>query len=187
MARPRYLAASCLVILVTLASVITLVPVRTTRAQTMQSVPDEIAYRRIFNYTARLKQRADLAQQQGKDLPGLRQLVRRDAGLSEYEGTVLEQVSAQCEAEVAAQDAKARAIKHRLRAQFPQGFVPRGATLPPPPPELAQMWQERNAIILSCRDRLRNALGEDSFARFDTYVKGRISGELQPAVPVAGQ
>ena len=136
-----------------------------------QPIPEHVAYQHIFRHLLMLKQKSDDAQKAGKDRSELRHLVRKEAGLDEAQGKLLEAAATQCEAEVAEQDAKARVVINRFRAKFPFGIVPKGAQLPPPPPELAQMQQERNQIILLARDQLRNVLGEEGFAKLDAYVK----------------
>ncbi len=173
----RLLAAAALLALL-LTSTLMLAPYRPARAQVADtSVPDEIVYRHYFHHIAFLKKRADDAQAKGRDRSSLRQIVRTQAGLTEYEGQVLESIALLSEAEIAAQDARAKVIIDRYRAQFPLGAIPHDTTLPPRPPELAQMWRERNAMILLARDRLHGALGDAAFAKFDTYVKAQAAAE----------
>ena len=87
------------------------------------------------------------------------------------------------ELQVAAQDAKAKVIIDRFRAQYPYGIVNPSFPLKPPSPELKEMQQERNNIILRARDQLRAELGEEAFARFDQFVKQRALQGAQPAGP----
>ena len=160
-------------------------------AQTTQSQPtvtsDSGYYYNIFHHVAALKQMADAAQQQGKDHSNLRQLVRLRAGLTEAEGESLEQIALQCETDVAAQDAKAKLIIDQFHAQYRPGIT--NPSFPPKPPEvLDSMWQDRNNIILTARNRLRSALGEEDFAKFDTFVRSAATVSGAPPVfpPVPG-
>jgi hypothetical protein len=154
-------------------------------AQTPQGRPtvtsDSGYYYAIFHHVAALKQKADAAQQQGKDRSNLRQLVRQRASLTESEGESLEQIALQCDSDVAAQDAKAKLIIDQFHAQYPPGEI--NPSFPPPvPPVLDSMWEERSKIILAARDRLRSALGEEHFANFDTYIKSTITAPGKPPV-----
>jgi len=97
--------------------------------------------------------------------------LQKEAQFNEAQAIALEEIAHACKAEVARQDEKARAIIFAYRAQFPDGIIPKAVTPLPPPPELKVMWEERNAIILRARDRLRAALGEQAFQRFDQHVK----------------
>jgi hypothetical protein len=143
-------------------------------AQNPQGTPavtsDSDLYYGIFHHVAVLKQMADTAQQQGQDRSNLRQLVRLRAGLTEAEGEALEAISVQCDSDVAAEDAKAKAIIDQFHAQYPPGVI--NPSFPPQAPTvLDSMWQERNNIILTARDRLRVELGEADFAKFDQFVR----------------
>lgn len=71
------------------------------------------------------------------------------------------------------QDEKAQKIITAFRARYPGGKVPQGESLPPPPPELTRLWEERKAIILHARDRLREAFGEQKFKQFDAFLNNR--------------
>lgn len=97
--------------------------------------------------------------------------LQREAALSEKQALALQDIASACMQEVARQDDKARAIIGAYKSQFPGHKIPEGVTPPPPPPELKTMWEERNAMVLKARDRLRAALGGEEFYRFDQYVK----------------
>ena len=137
---------------------------------------DADLYYRIFHHVAVLKSVADTAQQQGKDRSNLRQIVRLRAGLTDLEGQILERTSVQCDGDVLAQDAKAKKIIGQFHAQYPPGVI--NPSFPPKAPlELDAMWQERQKIILQARDNLRSALGEETYARFDQFVRsGQVPG-----------
>ena len=118
---------------------------------------------------------ADAAQQSGRDrLNGRDSRLR--AGLSEAEGAVLETVALQCESDVAAQDAKAKAIIDQFHAQSSRLVNP--SFLPEAPPQLDALWQDRNNIVLRARDSLRSQLGEESFSIFDQFVREATSASV---------
>ena len=144
-------------------------PAQTPHGQDNSS-PDYVVYYNIFHHVATLKKMADTAQQNGQDRSNLRQLVRQRAGLTEAEGQSLETIALQCESDVAAQDARAKAVIDNFHAQYPPSVV-NSSVAPTPPPHLAMMWQERSQIILQARDSLHGALGEEDFAKFDEYLK----------------
>lgn len=162
----RFLRGMIGIVLLTLAFPL---PAQDTQRQA-GSVPDYIAYHRIFHHVALLNQMADTAKQKGQNRSNLRQLVPKRVRLTEAESASLERISLQCEIEVAAQDAAAKVIIDQFHTQYPSKVI--YPNLPPkPPPELETLWQERNNIILRARDRLRAELGENDFAKFDQFVK----------------
>lgn len=103
---------------------------------------------------------------------------------------LLGEIAAESSLEVAALDAKAKAIVKGYLAQYPGGQVPYGETPAPRPPGLRAMAEERERLVLNARDRLRSAFGEEEFVRFNKFVKRRIApnvhaGAAQQAAPPA--
>ena len=154
-------------------------------AQTTQGqpavAPDYAVYYGIFHHVAALNQMADAAQKQGQDRSNLRQLVRLRAGLTESQGEALNKISLQCDSDVAAQDAKAKAIIDQFHAQYPPGLI--NPSFPPKAPTVLEpMWQARNNVVLAARDQLRSELGDADFAKFDNFL--RTKGPAPAAPPV---
>ena len=118
------------------------------------SIPDHVIYWELFHRVAAFAKRADAAQKQGKDRSNLRQLIRKHAGLDEEQGQLLEHIALQCERDVAAQDAKAKALIDKFHAQYPYRIVNKGSPPPSPPSELRSLWEQRTNAILVGRDRL---------------------------------
>jgi len=143
------------------------------------TIPDDVVYWGLFHRVALFAKRAEAAQKQGTDRSNLRQLIRKQAGLGEEQGQLLEQIALQCEKDVAAQDAKAKTIIDRFHAQFPYRIVNKGSPPPRPPSELTALWEQRKNAILVGRDRLHSALGDDVFARFDQYQKSRALQQIK--------
>jgi hypothetical protein len=133
-------------------------------------ISDRVLFGRVFQHVAILKQMADEAQSKGEDRSGLRKIVQRQAGLTDAEGAILERIALECGAALASVDSRARAIVERSQARYPYGIA-NPSFLPTPSPELRAMQQERNGVVLLSRDRLRNELGEESFAKFDAFVR----------------
>jgi len=111
------------------------------------------------------------SRKQGKNGKAVRSFYKEAAGLSEDEARAFDQVAAECERDVARQDEKAKELIDAVRVKYPDGKVPAGEKPPEPPAELKAMQEQRNAIILSARDRLRASFGEAEFKRFSEFVE----------------
>lgn len=145
---------------------------------TRLTLPEFVPYMFLFyQHHFNMNKAADF-ERQGKDGAGFRSILKKQAALSDHEASILDQVTADCERAIADQDAKAQAVITAFRMRYPVGDLQPGVTLPPPPPELATMQKERNAIILRARDRLHAAFGEQEFRRFDTFVQARTQGSI---------
>ncbi len=104
------------------------------------------------------------------------------ANLSDYHAHTLDDVATQYVAEVLLVDARARLLIEAYRAQYPSGKVPHGEKPAPPPDELKQLREERDAIVLRHRDNLRSAFGDEEFTNFhNSFVKRRIAQKIQQA------
>lgn len=144
------------------------------------AVPEFVIYGFLFKKVSRLSEKTLELRSQGKI--GLKPYypMQKEAALSAAESIALEAIASACQREVDRQDERARIIIQAFRAKFPDGKVPKGTTLPPPPAELITMQQERDAIILQARDQLRLAFGEASFAALDNYAKFRYQPTTRP-------
>jgi hypothetical protein len=108
-------------------------------------------------------------------------LLQREVALSDEQMRILVEIAGECQRQVAEMDARAKAIIDAARAQSLGG----------PPPELAELQQERNSTILKAREKLQTALGEEAFQRLDNYVISQGNGRTftlpsasRPAVPL---
>lgn len=145
-------------------------------------VPDEIAYRHLFRYVGKVKKEAEELEGRGKDATSYRTHFKRAANLSEYHARALDNIATQYLSEVQVVDARARQVIESYRAQYPGGKVPKGETPAPPPSELKQLREQRDAITLRYRDSLHSTFGEDEFTSFNTkFVKKRIAANIRPA------
>jgi hypothetical protein len=136
----------------------------------VSAAPEYALYRSFFHQIDFLKRKADELDQKGKDGSGARTLIKRQTGLSDAQMQAVEEIVADCQKEVTQQDAKAMAVGQAYRERLQNSPTPNGY-LPAPPPELQAMQQERNAILLRARDRIRATLSEQDFARLDAFVK----------------
>lgn len=145
-------------------------------------VPDEIAYRHLFRYVGKLKKQAEELEGRGKDATSYRTHFKRTANLSEFNARTLDNIATQYLSEVQVVDARARQVIESYRAQYPDGKVPKGETPAPPPSELKQLREQRDAITLRYRDSLRSNFGEEEFSNFNNkFVKKRIAPNIRPA------
>jgi hypothetical protein len=146
--------------------------------QQVPDVPDEVAYRHLFHHVVSFKKKAAEFRRAGKDGRSLETYFMRKAGLDERQNESLAEIASEYEVEVSFLDARAKVIIDAYDAQYPGGRVPQGQTPKRPPAELRAMSEERDRMVLRYRDRLRAAFGEEGFARFHAFAKGRV-------VPVA--
>jgi len=149
----------------------------------MLEVPDNIAYHHLFRHVAAFKTRADELERQGRNAAGFRSFFKRKANLNDGEAQILEQIATQCALEIKAIDERAKPIIQAYRAQYPNGQVPHNQLPAAPPAELRQMTGERNELVLRKRDEMRAAFGEESFRRFQEFVKNKIARNVNPIYP----
>ena len=143
-------------------------------SQTSSSVPEHIVYGFLFRNVARNKERnlEDLA----KGATTRKYVAfKRELGFGAEQSRVLTEIASDCDFQVRQQDKNAQFIIAEFRAK-----LPKTKEAPPPPPQLKIMWEERNAIILRARDRLRAALGDETFERLDNFAKYRYGTNKAP-------
>lgn len=145
------------------------------------NAPEYVIYRQFFRHLMALKVRAGELERQGRNGQKLRTHYQDLARLTDEQARLLDRVAADCDREVALQDAQAQIIITAFRARFPGDRVPPGQQLPPPPPELRRMQQQRNNIIMRARYRLRVALGEQGFRQLDDFIKINVAPRISPA------
>lgn len=104
---------------------------------------------------------------------------KEQAKLTDKDSRALERITNECLRQVEEQDARARVIIANFRARAEK--LKPGETLPPPPPELKDLQDKRDAIILRHREKLRAAFGDDKFAKFDEAARRNIHIGIVPA------
>ena len=146
------------------------------QSETLPSVPEHIIYGFLFrNVTRNNERNIDL---RAKGTVTKKYFAfRRELGFTAEQSRLLTEIASDCESQVRQQDRNAQFIIAEFRARLPKT---KEAQAPPPPAELKTMWEERNAIILRARDRLRDALGEDTFDRLDNFAKFRYGTNKTP-------
>jgi hypothetical protein len=147
------------------------------------NLPEHVVYKHLFHHVAALKRKAEEAESQGKDATQFRTHFKRQAQLGDEEVQILNDIAIECDRQMKVQDERARVIILAYKAQYPGGRVPHGELPKPPPPELRALSEERDAIVLRSRDRLREALGEGEFNRFNSFVKERVAPNVYQIQP----
>ena len=159
------------------------VKAETTSQHQADEIPEHIPYIFLFRHLSHLKKQADKFHREGRDGSGFQRRFQQVLVIDDDQFEKLNEIALSCESEVAELDKKAEAIIEAFRSNYPAGEVPEGVIIPPPPPELTALQEERNKTILSARDRLRKALGEREFARFDETVKMRLVPDIKRMGP----
>jgi hypothetical protein len=137
-------------------------------------VPDEVIYRHLFHHVVAFKKKAGEFRRAGKDGRSFETYFMRKAGLDERENESLAEIASEYDVEAGLLEARAKVLIDAYDAQYPGGRVPSGQTPKPPAPELRAMSEERDAMVLRYRDRLRAAFGDEGFSRFHAFAKGRV-------------
>jgi cell division protein ZapA (FtsZ GTPase activity inhibitor) len=146
-------------------------------------MPERILYRHLFRHAAEFKRKGDEAEKEGKDATNFRRFFKNKAELDNAQARALDEVAENCDREMRQLDERAKALLAGVRAQYPDGQLPAGQAPPRPPAELRQLSEERDAVVLRARDRLREVLGEGEFKRFDKFVKTRVARDVQAQTP----
>lgn len=146
-------------------------------------VPDHIAYLQLFRQIAAFKKKAAALEREGQDNSALKTYFKRRAELDDVAARMLDEIASGCHRELQQLDAKAKALTDVFKARYPGGRVPHGELPQPPPAELRALSEERDAIVLRCRDLLRASLSDETFSRLHDFVKRRdVSGIKPPQV-----
>jgi hypothetical protein len=139
-----------------------------------RAVPDKIVYFILFNHLVGLKQQAEKAQANGGVPLNYFELYKRQANLDDSQSQFLFQNAQDCLNAIKPIDEEAKAIIDKARANFPNGEVKSPEDLPQPPEELKELQQRKDEVILHHRDSLKNFLGEEKFAEFNSFARQKI-------------
>lgn len=139
-------------------------------------VPEHVVYRMFLHQIFHNREVAETNEARGDSRAAYAWRHHYDAAqLSDEQMAALVRIASDCEQEVKAMDARAKVIIDARRAlYYPGGKVPPGGKIAPPSPELAAMQEERNAIVLRWRDRVRETFGEQEFARLQEFLRQRV-------------
>ena len=154
-------------------------PVPATPMQSQAEVSPNVLFEFLFSNISDLNQIASNDEKAGKRAQAAlwRSHDQRSAGLNDAEGEILQETALNCLQALKEQDAKIRAVVQKDRAQATPGVI--GTT----PPELIQLVEDRKKIVNNYVDSLREALGDASFSKLDTYVHSSFHAEVVAPKP----
>jgi hypothetical protein len=112
---------------------------------------DKIAYRIRFQRTLLYKRLADEAESAQKPKPYLRRILANRFALSDDDSASLQRMAIAYQAAIKPVHEQLMAVVKQYRARFPFGVVPPGADATPPP-ELAELQQQEDAVNQSGRE-----------------------------------
>lgn len=157
-------------------------PAVTAPLEPQSGIPQSALFELFFNNMSVLNEVADKADKAGDHIAAAawRTHDQRAAGLNDAEGQILRETALDCIRILKENDVKIRALAERDRAQIPPG------TIIPASPEMIQTFEERKKAISDHIERLREALGDGSFNKLDTYVHSSFHADViapKPAAP----
>jgi len=157
-------------------------PVVTAPLESPSGIPQSALFELFFNNMSVLNEVADKDDKAGDHIAAAawRTHDQRAAGLNDAEGQILREITLDCIRMLKENDAKIQALAERDRAQMTPGVI-RPASV-----EMIQAFEERKKVISDHIERLREALGDASFNKLDTYVHSSFHAEViapKPAPP----
>jgi hypothetical protein len=149
-------------------------PVLTAPIQPQAEALQNAFYEFLFNNIWDFDQIADSKDKAGKHAEAAlwRTHDQKGAGLNDAEGQILQETALDCLRALKEQDAKIQAAVDKDRAQRAPGV--RGPT----PVELIQLIEERKKIVSDHVEKLREALGNSSFNKVDTYIHSSFHADV---------
>lgn len=146
----------------------------TATPKSQAAIPQSVLFEFLFNNISALNQVADSNDKGGNHATAAlwRTHDQRGAGLNDAEGQILQEITLDCLRMLKEQDAKFRAASEKFRAQLKPGAPVQI------PAELVQMGEDREKIVNDHIERLREALGDASFKKLDTYVHSSFHAEV---------
>lgn len=150
-------------------------------------IPEHILYESVFRFDLSFRKRALEQELTGQKVTGLKTYFKDEANLTQEEDELLKKISFEYLIAIQPVDNQAVQLLDDLRSQFPDGMVPEGQEVPPPPPALAALQDQRNAIALSHRDQLMQAFGTKRFSDFNEFVQGDFAANFQSIGPTGDQ
>jgi hypothetical protein len=124
------------------------------------ALPAQIFYGQVFSLLVALKNSDDY---------------QRQAALTDEQAAALMKIANDCQRQVLEQDAKAQVAMKALRDK-----LPKSETIRQPLPQLVELQQARDEIILRHRDQLRAAIGDDAFNRITEAAKNIVHITIRP-------
>ena len=149
-------------------------PVVTAPLESQSGIPQSALFELFFNNMSVLNEVADKDDKAEDHIAAAawRTHDQMAAGLNDAEGQILREITLDCVRILKENDAKIRALAERDRAQATPG------TIIPASPEMIQTFEERKKAINDHIERLREALGDASFNKLDTYIHSSFHADV---------
>jgi hypothetical protein len=137
----------------------------------------------FFRFMAAMDEFADKLEKEGKPeaAKAWRTHAQRAAGLGEQEGALLKEIASNCNLALANKDTELKTTIESALGQKADFISLRDAANP----QLDRLSAERKEISDAHLDRMKAALGEESFRKLDAYVKDVFKSST--VVPVNNQ
>jgi hypothetical protein len=149
--------------------------VNTYERTTKHQIPDYVLYDKLFRMVNSLKKKAQLPETAVEKAVALNDYFKQRANLTDEENQILQNTALEFMREVAPVDNRAGAVITEAR----QNRLNKAAGEQTPPAELVNLQEQRNALALRYRDRLKEALAADAFTRFDEFVQDDFASGFQ--------
>jgi hypothetical protein len=143
------------------------------------NAPEHIVYGQFFRHLISLKDQAKKNELKSKKKSKLRTHYKDKIGLKDDKAEILDNIAAESVREMAQTDEKAKKIIDEAYSLFPDGKIPQGQQLPPPPKELKKLQHDRDMSILKARQKLRKKLGDYDFQLIDDYIKINFARQIK--------
>ncbi len=134
-------------------------------------LPDTVLYKHLFHHYDLLDKKAVDEERLGKDGKAYRDFYKRQAKLTDAQAKDLDQIAKETDKEVNRITSQAQEIIQGVRSRYPDGKVLIGQKPPPPPAILADLQEQHDVAVEQGRDKLKQALGENDFAKFDGFLR----------------
>ena len=149
------------------------------KAQSGSQIPTHILYDQMFRLTVSFRRKAEIQRLKGERVTSLPDYFKEEAKLTDEQNEILQRVAIEFIQEVQPVDDRARVLISQIREAFPDGVVPDGQEVPPPPPELANLQNQRNSAALARRSQLEELFGKNKFTEFDNFIQGGFAANFQ--------
>lgn len=146
-------------------------------------IPEHVSYLFLFRHLAHLQKLAEEHRDQGKDGSGFRRRYQQALVVDDDQFETVNETALSCASELEKLDEKARVIVEAFKARYPDGSLPEGEMAPPPPAELLSLQKQRDEAVFRARNRIKEALGDREFARFDEIMKVRLRQDIKRTGP----
>ena len=139
-------------------------------------IPPQVLYDKLFRMVFSIRIKAESQKMSDEKINGSKNYFKNRANLTDEENQILQNTALEFIQQVAPIDANARTIIAQKRASNLTGVVSKDDL---PPVELINLQEQRNALALLYRDRLKESLGSDGSAKFVRYIEGEFASRFE--------